>query len=180
VCLVPLELAPHTYAHLRETLRFSCLLSIVLVTLTVNKITSLRKREEILWKDRSAFLDYPVYYSARRLMTVHTPHSTWSFFRGNLPLWRLILLVTYVAVDLSRSMSRYTNDLPPIVACYKRTPVVCSNREARKCPVWGHSRNGPWTWSHMHTHVSTQKRNRTKHTSINTEHGRRTHTRNRN
>ena len=62
---------------------------------------------------------YPVYYSALQLMTVHPPHSTWSFFCGNLPLWRLILLVTSesVTVDLSRLMSLYTNDLPPIVAC---------------------------------------------------------------
>ena len=27
----------------------------------------------------------------------------------------------------------------------KRTHVVCSNREARKRPARGHSRNGPWT-----------------------------------
>jgi len=27
----------------------------------------------------------------------------------------------------------------------ERTQVVCSNREAQKCPARGHSRNGPWT-----------------------------------
>ena len=58
--------------------------------------------------------------------------------------------------------------------------MVCSNREARKCPARGHSRNGPWTRRHTHTHVDTKKRNGTKHTSIDTQHESTTPTRNNN
>ena len=31
---------------------------------------------------------------------------------------------------------------------------------ARKCLARRHSRNGPWTWRHAHTHVGKQQRNR--------------------
>jgi len=34
----------------------------------------------------------------------------------------------------------------------------------------GHSRTGSWTASQTHTQISKQKRNRTKHTYINTQH----------
>ena len=67
---------------------------------------------------------YLVYYSARQLMTVHPLYFLRSFFRDNLPLWCFILLVTSVRVDLSQSMSRYTNDLPPIVPC--NSHPICS------------------------------------------------------
>jgi len=43
-----------------------------------------------------------------------------------------------------------------------------------------YSRNGSWTWRHTHTHIDKQHRSRTKHTSINTQHGYTTHTRNSN
>jgi len=58
----------------------------------------------------------------------------------------------------------------------ERIQVVRSNREAWKRPARGHFCNGPWTWRYTHTHVGKQKRNRTKLSSINTEHGWITHT----
>ena len=77
------------------------------------------------------------------------------------------------------------------LVCYAATPlalqvqqkciqVVRSNRVAWKRPARGHSRNGPWTWSHTHTHIGKHKTNRTKHTSINTQHVWIGHIRNRN
>ena len=62
----------------------------------------------------------------------------------------------------------------------ERTHVICSNREARKRPARGHSCNGPWIWRHTHRHADRQNRNRTKHTSSNTQHEWTTHTRNSN
>jgi len=64
---------------------------------------------------------YLVYYSARPLMTVRPLCFLRSFFCGNLPPWCYILLMTSVTVDLSQSMSQYTNDLPPIVTCYSHS-----------------------------------------------------------
>jgi len=37
----------------------------------------------------------------------------------------------------------------------KRTQVVCSNREARKRPARGHSRNWPWDWK-AYAHICRQ------------------------
>jgi len=60
--------------------------------------------------------------------------------------------------------------------------VVRSNTVALKRPARGHSRNRPWTWRHTHndddffdwgsmcTYIGTKKRNRTKNTSINSQH----------
>jgi len=51
----------------------------------------------------------------------------------------------------------------------ERSQVVWTNREAWKRPARGHSRNGPWTRRNTHTHEDTQKRNRIRHTSIDTQ-----------
>ena len=62
----------------------------------------------------------------------------------------------------------------------ERIQVVRSTRLACKRPARGHSRNGPWTCSHTHTHIGKRKRNRTKHAFINAPHVWRAHTRIRN
>jgi len=62
----------------------------------------------------------------------------------------------------------------------EHTHVVCSYREAQKRPARGHSRNGPWTWKQTHTNADKQHKTWTKHTSVTTQHGWTTHTRNSN
>jgi len=56
--------------------------------------------------------------------------------------------------------------------------MVC--REAWKRPTRRHSRNASWTKGCTHTHVDRQKRYRTKNSSINTQHGFMSHTRDNN
>ena len=65
-----------------------------------------------------------------------------------------------------------TNLMPSLLlwGTQEHIHVVRSNRVVRKRPARGHSRNGPLTWSHAHTHIGKQKRNRTKHTSIKSQH----------
>ena len=53
----------------------------------------------------------------------------------------------------------------------EQSQVVCSNMEARKRPAWGHSRNGPWTWRHTHTHLDKRHGSRINRTCVNTQHG---------
>ena len=64
----------------------------------------------------------------------------------------------------------YADTLPALQVQQERTQVLCSNRKAQKRPARGHSRNGPWTQRHRYTYIDTKKRNKTKHTSIDTQH----------
>ena len=72
--------------------------------------------------------------------------------------------------------SCYATTPPALQLQQERTQVVCSNREAQKRPARKHCNNGPWTSRHTHTHEDRQKWNRTKHTSINTQHRWTSHT----
>jgi len=95
------------------------------------------------------------------------------FFLGFVWLFatQLALLLQQERIQVVRSYffgSCYADTQLAIQLNQEHTQVVCSSREARKHPAWGHSCNGPWTWRHTctHTQVDKQKRNRTIHVYI--------------
>jgi len=125
VCLVTVELTPHTYTHLREALCLLCLLSTVMVTPTVqkgfkfvNRSVSLRRKEALLltfWSKSSKFRKET---SCQVRGGESTPQARF--------LWTWGVVNTMNHLDLYLNFQSLTLFLPHLPV-YDRLAKVCSS-----------------------------------------------------